>query len=314
MSVHHFDTDVAAMVGPAAATIAYNIKHWCEKNAANGKHEHDDRNWTYNSVTAFKEMFPYLSEKQIRTALDKLESAGLIVSGRYNQQARDQTKWYSFVDEAVVIAANRPKRQVQLPKRAEPFAQKGRPLPDNKPDNKPSTNVDVGAQSADTPNPPKAIEPVKAKQTNRRGSRLSESWGPVPQDYAYATSKGLDPMEINNEADRFRNYWVAQAGRKGVKLDWSATWRNWITSEFGPVARKAKQAASAQRSASVSDHLDRVAHQLEFGTHASDGRGQSPQVRGQERHGSQTHAGHSDRRGQGEVIDADGYVIARPAF
>lgn len=141
MSVHSFDTDVAAMVGTTAATIAYNIKHWCEKNAANGTHEHEGRNWTYNSVSAFKKLFPYLSPKQIRTALDKLEAAGLIVSGCFNQHGRDQTKWYSFEPSAVVNTASCPKGQMQLPKKANPFAQKGRPLPDSKPDNKPTVVV-----------------------------------------------------------------------------------------------------------------------------------------------------------------------------
>ena len=30
------------------------------------------------------------------------------------------------------------------------------------------------------------------------------------------------------EFERFKDYWVAQPGSKGVKLDWEATWRNWI--------------------------------------------------------------------------------------
>jgi hypothetical protein len=28
--------------------------------------------------------------------------------------------------------------------------------------------------------------------------------------------------------DSFRDYWVGVAGAKGVKLDWNATWRNWV--------------------------------------------------------------------------------------
>ena len=108
MSVHSFDTDVAAMVVTTPATIAYNIQHWCEKNAANGMHEHDGRHWTYNSVSAFKDLFPYLSPKQIRTALDKLEDAGLVLSGCFNKQGRDQTKWYSFVPETELYVQCRP--------------------------------------------------------------------------------------------------------------------------------------------------------------------------------------------------------------
>ncbi len=150
MSVHSFDTDVADMVGTTAATIAYNIQHWCEKNAANDLHFHDDRYWTYNTVTAFEELFPYLTKKQIRTALDKLEAAGILVSGNYNKHGRDQTKWYSFVPEAVVKATSCPKGQMQLPKRASPIAQKGKPLPDRKPDNKPSSIEDESGREDET--------------------------------------------------------------------------------------------------------------------------------------------------------------------
>ncbi len=32
-------------------------------------------------------------------------------------------------------------------------------------------------------------------------------------------------------ADKFRDYWISQPGQKGVKLDWSATWRNWVRNE-----------------------------------------------------------------------------------
>lgn len=28
-------------------------------------------------------------------------------------------------------------------------------------------------------------------------------------------------------AEQFRDFWVAKAGKDGVKLDWQATWRNW---------------------------------------------------------------------------------------
>jgi hypothetical protein len=32
---------------------------------------------------------------------------------------------------------------------------------------------------------------------------------------------------IRREAAKFRNYWHAIPGQRGVKLDWNATWRNW---------------------------------------------------------------------------------------
>lgn len=135
MSAHHFDPDIAAQVGCNAAVIYQNLFYWAEKNAANDKHFYDGRWWTYNSITAFADLFPYLTGKQIRTALDKLESSGLIVSGCFNKSNYDRTKWYS------PTCLN---EQSHLPKKANEVAQNGEPIPNintnNKPDNKPSIN------------------------------------------------------------------------------------------------------------------------------------------------------------------------------
>lgn len=128
MSRHSFDPDVAAKVGLNAAVIYQNILWWAEKNAANRKHHHDGLWWTYNSISAFSDLFPYLTAKQIRTALDKLEQEGLIASGCFNKSSYDRTKWYA------------PTCQIgnfDLPKKANEAAQNGKPIPDNKPVHKP---------------------------------------------------------------------------------------------------------------------------------------------------------------------------------
>jgi hypothetical protein len=35
-------------------------------------------------------------------------------------------------------------------------------------------------------------------------------------------------LSIEREVEKFRDYWLAQPGQKGVKADWERTWRNWI--------------------------------------------------------------------------------------
>ncbi|BBF92668.1 hypothetical protein [Blastochloris tepida] len=61
----------------------------------------------------------------------------------------------------------------------------------------------------------------------KRGSRLPADWTPTPEDRNAAVSIGLRPADVASEAARFRDYWSAKAGKDAVKLDWSATWRNW---------------------------------------------------------------------------------------
>jgi hypothetical protein len=94
MSRHSFDPEVAAALGLNAAVIYQNIVWWCEKNAANGKHLHEGRHWTYNSVKAFADLFPYMTADQIRRALQRLEEAGYIGVGNFNATPTDRTKWF----------------------------------------------------------------------------------------------------------------------------------------------------------------------------------------------------------------------------
>ena len=129
MSRHSFDPEIAKQVGVNAAVIYQNILWWAERNAANNKHYHEGFWWTYNSVTAFAELFPYLTSKQIRTALDRLEDHKLIASGSFNKSAYDRTKWYA---PTCLIGKH------DLPSGANEIDLKGEPIPvintDHKPD------------------------------------------------------------------------------------------------------------------------------------------------------------------------------------
>lgn len=63
-----------------------------------------------------------------------------------------------------------------------------------------------------------------------RGTRIDPDWLPGPEGHAFAIAEGLSAYEIDREAARFRDYWKGRAGSGGVKLDWKATWQNWIRS------------------------------------------------------------------------------------
>jgi len=98
MNYHAFNTEIAKVVGVNAAVIAYNIQYWCETNEANESVQHfkDGRYWMFNSYGAWTKLFPYFTRKQVRTALDKLIEASIIIDGCFNKDVRDRTKWYSY--------------------------------------------------------------------------------------------------------------------------------------------------------------------------------------------------------------------------
>ena len=68
------------------------------------------------------------------------------------------------------------------------------------------------------------------RQNKQRGSRLPADWKPSDVDNQFCKTERPD-LDPEKTADRFRDYWISQPGAKGIKLNWSATWRNWVRSE-----------------------------------------------------------------------------------
>jgi len=68
------------------------------------------------------------------------------------------------------------------------------------------------------------------KKRGTKGSRLStdfelpDSW----TEFCQTERPDLNPQKV---FDSFKDYWVAKAGAAGVKLDWTATWRNWVRNQ-----------------------------------------------------------------------------------
>ena len=78
-------------------------------------------------------------------------------------------------------------------------------------------------------------EKREAKASHKkRGSRLPESWV-LPKTWGeWAASEGWPETVIRIEAEKFRDYWHGKPGKDGVKLDWLATWRNWMRNSKSP--------------------------------------------------------------------------------
>jgi uncharacterized protein YdaU (DUF1376 family) len=68
----------------------------------------------------------------------------------------------------------------------------------------------------------------KVQRGSAKGSRLPADWVPEPVHMAFAEGLGLRNGKATAELEKFRDYWAAQPGQKGVKTDWPATWRNWV--------------------------------------------------------------------------------------
>ncbi len=71
-------------------------------------------------------------------------------------------------------------------------------------------------------------ETEHACKRSSRGTRLEPNWQPSAEAWWFGESLGLDRAEISDQLDRYRDYWIARPGRGGRKVDWNATFRNWL--------------------------------------------------------------------------------------
>ena len=98
--------------------------------------------------------------------------------------------------------------------------------------NKNPTSVEQSLDGRSTEvQPTNNQEPItinhKPIKENKRGSRLPQDWFLTKSMGDWATQERPD-LDVRQVAEQFKDYWAAQAGQKGVKLDWDATWRNWV--------------------------------------------------------------------------------------
>ena len=74
---------------------------------------------------------------------------------------------------------------------------------------------------------PNTQDTLPNTQKNKRGSRLTQDWFLTKSMGEWALQERPD-IDVRQVAEQFKDYWIAQPGQKGVKLDWDATWRNWV--------------------------------------------------------------------------------------
>jgi len=203
MSRHSFDPEIAKQVGVNAAVIYQNMIFWCEKNFANGRHIHDGYCWTYNSRRAWSDLFVYFSEAQIRTAIDKLVSTGLVVKGDYNQNRYDRTAWYAPTETAnwinKIVGENKPADWLKI---ANGSDEKGQPIPDINTDDKLNKNI--------------------------RAHEMPNYWRPTNFDPHTKTAHIIaewTPEEYLTTLEHFEQHHRS----KGSKfVDWQSAWGTWV--------------------------------------------------------------------------------------
>ena len=107
------------------------------------------------------------------------------------------------------------------------------------------------------------------KKEQQRGSRLPADWKPDAELAEWSKAERPD-LDLRKVLFEFRDYWASVAGSKGVKLDWNATWRNWVRNQKAEKQTFAQQAADIARVTTPSsvvqlESAKRVSEELSLG-------------------------------------------------
>lgn len=85
-----------------AAVLIGKIASWIISNAnrKDKRYYKDGRYWTCGSVSFWEAECWWATYKQVRTALDRLEDTGYLISANYNKDRSDRTLWYALTPKA----------------------------------------------------------------------------------------------------------------------------------------------------------------------------------------------------------------------
>lgn len=86
-----------------------------------------------------------------------------------------------------------------------------------------------------TSTPTPTLTPIKEKEDTKkylpkekRAARLPDDFKPDASCHAVAAKRQFTADQKKTEFEKFKDYWRGKAGAAGTKLDWQATFRNWL--------------------------------------------------------------------------------------
>jgi hypothetical protein len=199
-------------------------------NSAKDAHEADEKLWWAASYEVVADETG-LSRDQVKRAVAKLVESGFLLAEKHHGSV--QTMSYSPV---ILHRAESPDGVVPS---GEIALSIGR--------NRPMT----GAESPDAPLFKKKEE-VKKGGAAIRGTRIATPFIVTKEMREWATAR-TPLVNVDLATERFVNYWRAKSGANATKLDWPATWRNWLLKDQGDRDQRTVKATPTERAQSVID-------------------------------------------------------------
>jgi len=189
--------------------------------------------WTWAGSWSAKEltdgMIPdfMLNEWGVRKIVkDHLVSAGLWSEVPQNVC---HLKWSEYQPMKADVEAEREKNREKLRK------WRSRQHADTEVETGSVTGYEPDVNPAPDPTrPDPTLTPSKEGVRAKRATRIPDQFivNQAMRDWAAKTTPGVN---VDNSTAKFVDHWRAKSGKDAAKLDWVATWRNWLRSDYDRV-------------------------------------------------------------------------------
>ena len=190
-----------------------------------------------------------------------IETKQLFISKNFIDKQWNLLNWdkRQFVSDSSTMRVRKYRDKKKQPSNADETLQK-----------RPSNAIDTDTDT----------ESDKKKDKNKRGSRLSQDFC-LPNEWNSWARNERPELNVLQTFDKFKDYWIASP--KGTKLDWFATWRNWVRNTNAPKVNPAdnirltvpasnepdpaleKIKADAKKAAPMPDYIRQFAKQMKGG-------------------------------------------------
>lgn len=174
------DRVLAQKIGLNEAIVLQQVHYWIGINKRQNKNFKEGRYWVFNSIKKWQEeTFYFWSMDTVKRTFKRLEDAGLLISGSFNKNAYDRTKWYS-IDYDVLNSTL------------------GQNAPTEKNDDEKCTNP-LG-QNAPIKDKGKMHQPIpytKQRLTNTTSSQVDELWSLYPNKKGKSDAYKKIPLLIS---------------------------------------------------------------------------------------------------------------------
>lgn len=100
------------------------------------------------------------------------------------------------------------------------------------------------------------LQTIPAALDRRKGTRLHPEWE-LPDEWRFWAEDEHPGVDVAFQAKKFANHWWGKSGKDATKVDWFATWRNWILNAKGyDNGKRPDPASELERAANLARQYD----------------------------------------------------------